>query len=391
MQKTFVAILLNIVLVLVSFGQLTRISWPGQPVFFYAFEPIVLVATLLMLYRCRHELFQNSVFKITAAFLGFMYFSLLISLFWYSFEENFVAVLYLLRMSTYFLFVPVSLIYFKENSIGSISKIMLYLVSLWVIVSSLIQYFLYQNLGNLAYLGWDPHLYRLVGLFFDPPMTIAVFVLIGLYYFTLLKKTKREVVTHWILILALLALSFLTYSRGGYLGIIAVVIAVLIQSKNLKLIVLSCVVVLTGLLFIPKGESEGINLLRTTSIGARVADYQKAIVIWQKSPITGIGYNHIRPEKDIYETQKYYGPYNPSHGSSGFHSSFLVILVTGGVIGVVLLGAVLVSIAKLSALYLYSVIFLSVLSLFDNVLLHPFILFLWGYLGSIQTIQSSRS
>ena len=68
--------------------------------------------------------------------------------------------------------------------------------------------------------------------------------------------------------------------------------------------------------------------------------------------------------------------FDVTHSGASFHSSFLVMLVTGGMVG---LAFFLVLLVKLSrevpngGIYLG---FLGLLSFFDNILLHPFILFL---------------
>lgn len=151
--------------------------------------------------------------------------------------------------------------------------------------------------------------------------------------------------------------------------------------------------VILGVLLIPKNGSEGINLLRTSSINTRFIDYTKAVSIWKKSPVTGIGFNHIRFEKDSYEEKPIATKYNPSHASASFHSSFLMILVTGGIIGFVLFIWLLWNITKINIFAFYSVVFLSIFSLFDNLLLHPFILFLWFILICISNtvIHPSRT
>ena len=178
-----------------------------------------------------------------------------------------------------------------------------------------------------------------------------------------------------LILIVLLIMIFLTVSRGG---IIAFVITLFfLFRKKLKLIILTLLIITAIFVAIPKPQSEGLNIFRTASIQTRLIDYQKAFKIWQKSPILGIGYNHIRVEKDKLEDKPLTEKYNPSHAISSFHSSFLIILVTMGVIGLVMYLWVLWSLAKMSEFSLYVTVFLSLASIFDNVLLHPFILFLY--------------
>lgn len=365
-------------LVLFSLGQLTRISIPDKPVFFYLYELFVICITGILFLNYRYKPLQDTLWKPVLLFFGWILVSFTISVWFYTFEQNIVAFMYYLRLLLYFLFFIYLRYYFLKEKHLTQSPIMLHVTTVWIIATSFVQYFLYQNLGNLAYLGWDPHLYRVVGLFFDPPVTVSVLILLVLYY--LFEAQRNHVWNHmWtyvLLILPLLILSFLTYSRGGFLGILAVCTLYIVKKRNWKVILVGVLIILGGMILIPKGSSEGINLLRTTSIEARIDDYEKGLRIWKKNPLTGIGYNHIRYEKDIYEEQLFYGPYNPSHGSTAFHSSFLVILVTGGIIGFAFYIWMIINIARISEYMMYATVFLSVVSVFDNVLLHPLVLYM---------------
>ncbi|MBP9691021.1 O-antigen ligase family protein [Candidatus Woesebacteria bacterium] len=376
----FTSYLLNVSFFFLSFGQLARIAWPDQPIFFYLFEPIVAAVTIMLVINTRKSWRDSLLAKSALIFLGTTLLSLLASLSSYTAAENMVAVLYFARMSMYIVFIVSLLEYSKRTKLNTWGKFGLGSTAFFIIFSSIVQYVWYPNLGNLAYLGWDPHLYRVVGLFFDPPLTISVFVLLMLYYLTVHVK-KRWLLT-LIYIIPLIILSLLTYSRGGYVGIAAVIGTYVLIQRKFKLYLVAAIMVVLAFILIPKGQLESINLFRTASISARIEDYDKAVRIWKGNPILGIGYNHIRAEKDQYEKDTYYGPFNPSHGSASFHSSFLIILVTGGVVGLVSWGVFLYFLARTSPFMMYAVIFLCVISLFDNVLLHPIPLFLVGYLGS---------
>jgi len=379
MKERMSSLLLGISLILVSCGQLVRISVPGYPIYFYLFEPLIAVLTITLLYGRRQNIRASVLFKPMLFFLGFMLVSLTFSFFSYHIQENGIALLYFIRLSMYVVFLYIFLQ--KEKQATKHSTRILIGITIWIIFSSFVQYFLYPNLGNLAYQGWDPHLYRVVGLFFDPPITVAVFVLLAIHFvFKMFEEKNRK---YFFLIIPLLVLSFLTYSRGGFVGVIGIATVFIVRNRNVKVFFMGAIILILGVFLIPKGESEGINLLRTTSISSRVYDYEKALIIFQKNPVTGIGYNHIRPEKDPYETQMYTGSFNPSHGSASFHSSFLIILVTGGIIGFALWIYFLIVVARTSSFMMYSIVFLSILSLFDNVLLHPMILVLLGYIGSL--------
>ncbi len=381
---------LTITIFLFSFGQIGRLTPFELPIYGNIYE-ILLTVPLFILIEKYTNLKQFKKLPFIKPFVVFsiwLFISLLISLFWYSGLQNFIAMLYFVRLLFYFVF----FIYFF-NYVNKNREVIPYYISiisataLITIIFSFVQYFLYPNLGNLAYLGWDPHLYRLVGLFFDPPLTASVFFLLTLFLLITLKSSRLKIV----FACSFAVLFFLTYSRGAFIALFITIAFYSFRKMKLQYVAFFVAAVILGVLLIPKNGSEGINLLRTSSINTRFIDYTKAVSIWQKSPVTGIGFNHIRFEKDSYEENPIAEKFNPSHASSSFHSSFLMILVTGGIIGLGLFLWLLRNAAGINAFAFYSVIFLSVFSLFDNLLLHPFVLFLWFTLISISNIVTHPS
>ncbi len=383
-----VNIFLTLALGFFTFGQLARISWPGQPIYFYFYELFVYLALGTFILRYKLEPFRKkrAVVRPILYFFLVLLVSLIISYFFYTLNQNLVATLYLIRLVAYFaLFIYFNSYIYTYIELQRGYQYIIYIVACGVIATSLVQYFLYQDFGNLAYLGWDPHQYRLVGLFFDPPLTISVLVLFLIYFFLPVEGRYKYMYQAFACIFCLLA--FLTYSRGGYLAFLITAILYAIRKVPIKQIVGFILLVALIVALLPKGQNESINLLRTTSIFTRARDYMIGIEVWQKNPITGIGFNHIRYEKDQYAPEPITEEFNPSHASASFHSSFLMILVTGGVIGLGFYMWVLYRIAGVNEFAKYSLIFLSVLSLSDNVLLHPFILFLFFILTPLFMIN----
>ena len=176
-----------------------------------------------------------------------------------------------------------------------------------------------------------------------------------------------------------------TYSRGFLISILAAVIGYsLVVKKNWLLLILVAEIVILFVAVAPtpfvypsrlaeRSGGEGVNLLRTSTIQSRMVDYDQGLKLWQKNPVLGVGYNRIRYFKqDLGEELR-----GASHAGASFHSSYLIILVTTGVIGLVAFVYWLWTTSKISNFALISAVFLGVYSLFDNILLHPFILFLW--------------
>lgn len=369
-------ITIGIATILFSFGQIGRLGLFELPIFGTVYEGFLGIGLFFLLFKTQFskKVFKNELFIRGAIFFAWLAITLVISLFSYQIDQNILAVLYYFRLMFYALFFSLFLQYISKNKeVIPYYQLIIAISAVVTIVFSLVQYTLYPNIGNLAYQGWDPHLYRLVGLFFDPPVTASVFFLFAFYFVSTIKSKWLQI----LIAVSFLSLFFLTYSRGGFLALLITLVVYSIRKMKWKVLLafIACAAVLYFV--IPKNMSEGLNLTRTASIQTRIIDYNKAISIWKEHPFLGIGYNHIRAEKDMYEEEPIEEAYNPSHASASFHSSFLIILVTSGVVGLVLFGGVLLSLAKVSSFALYSLIFLSVYSLTDNVLLHPFILFLF--------------
>jgi O-antigen ligase len=137
---------------------------------------------------------------------------------------------------------------------------------------------------------------------------------------------------------------------------------------------------LFGILIIPKPFGEGVNLKRVFTVESRFIDYSKAIELWKKKPIFGYGYNHIRSLKQEMV----------SHAGASFHSSYLIMLVSGGIIGLFLFLAILYKISTVNSFSHYAVLFLGILSLSDNILLHPFVIFLTGIFILLYNVENKN-
>ncbi len=387
-MNRFLKILIYSTFFFFIFGQLGRIHIPDQPIYFYLYELFITLTTIIFIFKYKRQPFKNIEKKLPLSlFLLWMGVSFVISLFFYSLNENIIASLYAMRLTMY----GVYIVYLFHHVSSTKLKLVVPLImtSGLILLVSILQFFLYPDIGNIAYLGWDPHISRLVGVFLDPPIAAGMFFLSGWYLVYQAQKAKRQY-----LLIALLVITFilivLTYSRGAFLAILSVILLFGISLKRYKMAVVMIVTIIILILLIPKAQTESINLMRTTSITARLEDYGKGFEIWQKNPIFGIGYNHIRFEKEKYIDEVFVEDYNPSHGIASFHSSFMIILVTGGVGGLALFSYILFVLSRKNTYFLMCVVFLSIISLFDNVLLHPFILFFLGALFVADDHSSRR-
>lgn len=354
-----------------SLGQLGRISLFDQAVNFYIYEIPLFIMFLYLIWFLKSEPIEQGLknFEVIFWFVGIILFSYLLNFFNFSPFQNFISFLYLVRLLVYLGFWGYFTYYLKKKpGFHRFTCNGLIIFSSLTAVSSFIQYFLYPDLRNLFYLGWDPHLYRMFGTFFDTSVASAIYGLLFLFFCQNYKRYKN-----WSLIFIpiFLVSIVLTFSRSAYLILALVITWYFLSHKKFSLIFSFLVIFLLMIFLVPKPFGEGVNLARIFSIEARLNDYKQAIFLWRKSPLFGYGYNRIRfvkPNLDI------------SHAAASFSSSYLIILVTGGILG--LLGFV----ATLRKLWLTNkksrlfLLFLGLLSLTDNIILHPFIMFLLGAL-----------
>jgi len=384
--------LLYLLFFLFSFGQLGRLSFFDQQINIYFYEVLIslFISGFFLKYQFkpfflvkRHLIWKR--WKSLFLFFFILLFSLLVSFNQFSLFENIVGFLYLLRLFLYFVFFVYLDYYLKQEP--KYKKTLfkgLVVFSFITLVISLIQYILYKDLRNLFYLGWDPHLYRMFGAFFDPFLASAVY---GLLFFFFLFNYKNQNAKKLLMISFFLFL-FLTFSRSGYISFITTLLFYLILNKNYRLILFLIISVVTVLILIPKPFGQGVNLLRSYSIKSRLKDYHQGIIIWRKNPFLGVGFNRIRyvKKKLGFLVGK---NWKITHSGSSFHSSFVIILVSSGIIGLINFLWLVLDLSKISFQISIYIIFLSLFSLFDNLFLHPMIIFL--ILSFILIHRSSRT
>ena len=357
-------------------GQIGSIT-PIPSVHIYFYEVLLILCTGIFIFTYRLKPFHNirSLLLSIPVFFISLCVSLVLNAHRYSFHNNVVAVLYLLRLILYAMWIGYGVFHVRTSRsfIHHIRRTLLMLIPL-IFLLSYGQYFLYPNLRNLYYLGWDPHEFRLFGLFFDLPIAGAVFGMLGIVIVQT-KLVRRLVFRIGYIMLVLISI-LLTYARATYVATLAVVFVLIPSSKRLLLGLIFLACFIGALFLLPRPGGEGVHLLRVFSVESRLSDDMDAIHIWQKYPILGIGYNHIRPEKmALYPDDSGLAD---SHAGASFHSSFLMILVTGGMIGIVLFIMLLYTLIRRYPKTLPLIVFLSVLSFFDNVLLQGLVLYCAG-------------
>jgi hypothetical protein len=371
-------------LIIFPFGQLTRMSFnlAGINV---PLLPIDIIVGCGALYAFIEKFRKPKIFGYIAKFLWVAFFSFIFSIFIFKTPLLVYGLFYLIRFVaySYFLIYVWNFARGKEINRGLLMDSLL-AVSIATAIFGWIQYFAVPSLKPFFILGWDEHLFRLVGTFLDPPFIglIIVFgIIISLNAF-IEKRSKKMLI---IVVFLLISLAF-TYSRGSYLALLAGLGVIGIYKRNLRQI-LSIVLGLALLIIVlPTSRNHILGIFRAFSVIARIDNYSRTIQIFKISPVFGVGYDNICLAK-----AKLDGSVNFFyHDCSGSDSSLLLILATTGVIGIMAFCFSVYKIAKSLKRNSYSVILSSsfaallVHSLFSNSLFYPWIL---GYIVILLAIS----
>jgi len=124
-----------------------------------------------------------------------------------------------------------------------------------------------------------------------------------------------------------------TWSRGGYLGIIAVIYYLAFQTKHkIRNIVLITILGMVGFGLLPSGIKEEALSIKTveerseSSALGRVHFWKIALIMTAKNPVLGVGFKNFEKKYDEYDDS--YGQYG--HDRS-VHETFLQVLSENGV------------------------------------------------------------
>lgn len=277
--------------------------------------------------------------------------------------QNGIALLYLGRLILYVLFgIYLFALAKRERHMRIFIFNLIYTFSILLLITTAIQYVFFPNFWKLYALGWDPHLYRASAIYFDVYIAAAIYGLLAFFWFS-----KNKKILSFLFIIALV----LTFSRSAYIAFVLSMLYFFITQKKWKELFISLCLFGVLILVVPKPFGEGVNLLRTSSINSRILDYKLGLSLWQKKPLFGFGYNRIRFAKEELNLALID---DKSHSLSSFHSSFLIILVTTGIVGFISFVILLISFLKKYPKLRVYVLFILSMSLFDNVLLHVLVL-----------------
>lgn len=402
-------LLFVILLIVFTTGEIFRFQI-GENVAISLMDIVVCSITLLwvakLLIQKRFDHFRKSNFaKPIVVFAGGGFISLLIGSVKLNQREFIVSLLYLLR---WILFAG---IYFTIRDFDSKfkKKILILMIAAGsvVVIVGYLQFFLYSNLRNLYYLGWDDHVYRLFSSFFDPNFAGAILVLnfillLGVFLSKLKEGRGNKKIIFALLILIILNLPavFLTFSRSAFIMLIFASSAFFIMINKKKLIFGMAAILIFFILVSSKNfYIENMNLFRIASTTARIESYQNAIKIIKDNFLFGVGFNTYRYAqlRDGFREER---GAKISHADAGTDNSFLFVIATTGIIGFISylyiwFRAMALSFEKyqkreefekmLSVVLISSLVGLFVNAMFVNSLFFPSVmLWLWILIGVIE-------
>ncbi|MFZ2199314.1 MAG: hypothetical protein WAV40_00825 [Microgenomates group bacterium] len=348
-QKIVYWLLIALILSL-GFGQLLRFDFYGIPIYLHDILVLLFLVSALVPNFVKNKV-RNFVFPgYLKIFILALILSSLRALTLYPLSSLLVPSLYLLRLLTY-----LALYLLLQKSKLQVPKLVFLIAGIVALTIGLIQYFFMPDMRIFQYLGWDDHLSRLTLPHFDPTFTA---VMLGLFALSL-------PVNQWF-IGALVCLSILlTYSRSVWLSLAFTFAYFMMKNKKYKYLIIGICLLVIPISLLPKRFGEGTNLLRTYSISSRVESDLSYITKYKWDLVLGRGLNTLILDQDT------------TH-ASGPNNSYLYLLTTTGVLGLVGWGIFMWSIYQKSR-YKPMLVFFFVASLFNNVMFYPFAL-LWIFL-----------
>lgn len=291
--------------------------------------------------------------------------------------EKIISSFYLLRFTAYFSVYCTILFCLKRNFISPRNLVLsLGLTGLAFVFIGWLQYFLYPDLRNLSYLGWDPHYKRIFATILDPNYLGLILTLALIAFFA-----SPGTVWVWTARAALFITLAFTYSRSSFLAYIAA--AGYYGAVKKRYLVFAAVIALFALtvFLLPRPGGAGVRLERTFSISQRWDTWRQGLTLFAKHPTLGVGFNSIRYAKKYYRLSQ---QPKEDHAGAGFDNSFITIVAATGTIGLAVYILMLMTVFQQSRLFVKtSLIAMIVHSLFLNSLLLPWVMvWFWVIAGA---------
>ena len=373
-----------VILVLVfSLGSLFKLSFPLTEIHISWLDiGVVLINVYFLIKNISRLTFfykNNSLVRALILFYSVGLISLFFRIFTLEPRAIFVGFLYWSRGLMYgLLFIPLSDLFTKSSL-----KKLLFSLGLATVITGIGQYIISPDIRFLEVAEWDPHYYRVVGTILDPGFVgavLTVFLLLLVFF-----RDKFKPKTFLLMIIPTYLTFALTYSRSSYLALLAGIAAYSVKVKSVKPFIIFFLLLVATILLLPRSPGgEGVKLERTSSVQARIINWQRTLQIFSQNPVLGVGFNTYR------YAQKQAGfldniKWLKSRSGAGADSSLLFVAATTGIVGLAFY------LRFLSRLWNYPSVFplyiplasLLVHSLFLNSLFYPHILFLLSVILSV--------
>ncbi|KKR09648.1 MAG: hypothetical protein UT37_C0014G0007 [Parcubacteria group bacterium GW2011_GWA2_39_18] len=237
----------------------------------------------------------------------------------------------------FFRFLAYQMIFFlAQTSIKSITRakqIFFLVLGSGIILSILgfIQLIIFPDFSSMVPEGWDPHIGRLLSTWFDPNLLGGLFAFLALLIITqmLFEKIKFwHIASLSIFITALL----LTFSRSSLVAFVFgfFVIIILTIKRSWWMLGLGIGILIIAFLASPRIQ-ERVGGILTIDVTAqkRVESWNNVLVLARDNPLFGTGFNTLRYVQ--FEEGLITNP--EEHSAGGSDSSFLTILATTGIFG----------------------------------------------------------
>lgn len=328
-------ILINFLIFSLPLGAITRFTLlPNFSVSFPDFISVLIFTIVSYRFFITRKILNKKLFVLILGFIIVGFASLLLNLYWLTPSQFLISVSYLVRFIFY-----ASIIFafgFLGSSFNKTIPAKLIIAGLLFILFGLLQYFLYPNLRNLFYAGWDEHLYRLFSTFLDPNFAGAFLVLIFILVlenliFTFNEKGRIRVWFSLFLVVTSIAI-FLTYSRSAFIMLLVGVALLFFLHRLYRILVVATFGLLVAFVLFSNTNIEGLNPLRLVSFEARINSADEAFSIFLKNPFLGVGFNSYRYALKMFGFRVEQSSLL-SNADAGTDNSYLFVLATTGILG----------------------------------------------------------
>lgn len=305
------------------------IELPFVNIYLFDIASIITFITILFnIHKFRFIIKHDPIFRYFGIFILICFVSIILSPIKLTLSDKLISSLYIVRLIIYFS-IYLSVSYLLRVKIITRGKIIKYLSVTGILLAIVgwLQYFLYPDLRNLFYLGWDPHYKRIFSTFFDPNYLGLIFVLTIITLF----EFNKSIVSIWGLRIFTFITLLFTYSRSSYVSLIISAFYYSITRKKSVAIILVITAFISTIFFLPRPGGEGVKLERIFSINERITSMNEGIRLFTDHPLIGVGFNTLRYAKIQYGFTRPNSIDN--HSSTGIENSFIFVASSTGLAG----------------------------------------------------------